>query len=252
MIINNYSQNYKQPAFKQLPFKKLNGIKVFDEIHCKPHINDFGHTDGKDYFLRIENDYVPNEFYIDINDNMFNPVGQSKITIKKDHTLYNDSIDVIKKNSKYSGIGTIMRLGQIVTMLENDLNKIELHSLGQAVFFHSKFKFEPAITDLNELKDYIQLDLLSKENDKRFTDVVNSAKEWLKNDKLSYKDKLKTGNNILYNYLQSINKHKLNFDEDFQIYPGFDMVLTKEKVLNNKDFFNKLFEKFDIDYNIKD
>ena len=64
-------------------------------------------------------------------------------------------------------------------------------------------------------------------------------------------ERLKHGNKILYNYLQCVNKFKLNHDEEFQIYPGFDMVLGKEKVIDNMEYFNKLFEKFGIDYEIK-
>ena len=37
---------------------------------------------------------------------------------------------------------------------------------------------------------------------------------------------------------------------DYAFKNVLDMYLTKEKILENKDFFNALFKKFNIDYKI--
>ena len=252
MMINNYSQNNNLISFKQLNFKNLNGIKLFEEIHCKAPKKNLSNEPGKDYFVKIENDYTPEEFYINIDDNHYNEIGGSKIIFKKDKTLYNEDIYVKKNNLKYSGAGTAMRLGQIITMLENDIDKIKLYSLGSAVHFHSKFKFEPDVNNPIDLQTYLKNDIIMKESDKRFEEIAKEAAEWCDKKNISYEEKVKLGNKILYKYLQTINKYKLNFDGNFQICPGFNMVLTKDKVLKNKEFFNNLFEKFGIDYKIND
>lgn len=250
-VNTNYPQQRKQLSFMQLPFRRLNGIKLFEEIHCQSPAKLLEHGNRRDYFVRIEDNYTPDEFYIKIDDINFTPIGESKLSFKNNKTLYNDNIDIIDSNLKHCGAGTIMRLGEIITMLENDIDKIELHSLGQAVYFHSKFKFEPVINDINQLTNYIRTDILSRENDKRFEQIAKCAKEWEKNSIVPDTERLKHGNKILYNYLQCVNKFKLNHDEEFQIYPGFDMMLGKEKVIDNMEYFNKLFEKFGIDYEIK-
>lgn len=250
MIINNYSQNYKQPTFKQLGFKNLNGLKAFNEIHCKTTKNN-NYKKVNDYFLRIENDYTPDEFYINIDDEAFNQIGQSKITLRK-NTIYNDSIDILRSKSKKSGAGSIMRLGQIITMLENDFDRIELYSLGQAVLFHSKFKFEPNIQKQEELNAHLQTYIIPLITDKRFEKIAKEAAEYLNDKSLPKEKALEIGNKILYKYLQTINKYKLNLDENFQIDLGFNMILTKDKVIKHKDFFNQLFNKYGIDYQIND
>ena len=251
MRINHYYKN--QPTFAQLHFRKFNNFNMFNDIKCKTAIKkDFGQNNPKDYFLTIENSYTPDEFVLEVEDIELNSIGKSQISLKNNNkTLYNDSIDVSKNRLKNAGAGTIMHLGHIITMMENNIDKIELYSLGQAVYFHSKFKFEPIIKNANDLRDCLQLNILPKMNDKRFEGIVQKTKEWLNNETLSDSEKINKGNKILYDYLQTVNKQKLNHDDEFQFWIGFDMILTKDKVMKNKDFFNNLFEKYDIDYQIK-
>ena len=69
--------------------------------------------------------------------------------------MYNNSI-ITKDNMHGMGAGSVMRLGQIITMIENHLDKIELSSLASAVHFHSKFKFEPLFKTLENISDFIK------------------------------------------------------------------------------------------------
>ncbi len=250
MLSNNINNFYnRQVPFWGIKFKTLEPIKLFDEIHCEAKIKN--QSPQKDYFVRIENGYTPQELSIIVDDLDFDEIGTSTLWIKDENTLYNRNIDVRSNKKKSLGAGSVMKLGEIITMLENNIDKIELHSLGQAVYFHSKFKFKPAITDFNELTDYINYDILNKSNNPKFKHVCELAEKWLNKKSLSHKH-LEEGNNILYEYLQTVIENKLNRDEEFEISPGFDMVLTRQDILKNKEYFNALFRKFDIDYQISD
>lgn len=250
MKINNVKYNsYNQATFLGLSFRKFKQFKLFDEIHCTFRPKNEKIQDC-DYFVRIENGYTDTDFSIKIDDDDFNGIGSSTLTLKDDTTLYNGNIDVISQRKKYRGAGSVMKLGEVITMLENNIEKIELYSLGQAVYFHSKFKFRPALTSIEDLKTYITDDILSKRSDNRFKEVCDLAQEWL--NKPESENSLEEGNSILYKYLQTVNEFKLNKNPVYEIIPGFDMVLTRKNILDDKDYFNSLFKKFGIDYQIND
>ena len=174
----NFLQNntYNQTSFKALNFSRTKNLNLFDEFSCKAPAT-INKPFSKDYFVRIENGYTEKEFSIKVDDIDFNEIGQSTLFIKNPKTIYNENIDVISKKNKYSGAGSVMALGGIITMLENNIDKIELHSLGQAIYFHSKFKFKPKLTNISDLKDYIINDILTKEHDKRFGNVCALARK---------------------------------------------------------------------------
>ena len=46
--------------------------------------------------------------------------------------------------------GELLRLASIIELLENKLKQIEIYSKNTAVYFHSKYKFKPAIKNFNE------------------------------------------------------------------------------------------------------
>ena len=65
---------------------------------------------------------------------------------------------------------------------------------------------------------------------------------------------LKKASDIVTEYIEKVNTKKLSQEEreEYGFPSGFDMVLTREKILENKDFFNTLFKKYKVDYQIKD
>ena len=137
-------------------------------------------------------------------------------------------------------------------MLENDINKLELNSLGQAVYFHTMFKFKPIIQDPDNIAGFITYNILCRKGDNRFEKIVNKAENWLNRHEKNSKESINEGNEIIYEYCTNVIKHKLHKNNDYQISTGgFDMVLKKDDVLKNKDFFNGLFKKFHIDYEIE-
>lgn len=250
MKINNNTKNKVSPTFQKLYFMPTQNRRLFFETYCKAKLNINNKPVERDYFLKIEKTKVPDEYCIKVSDGKFNPLGTSKITIDG-NTMYNNSI-ITKDNMHGMGAGSVMRLGQIITMIENHLDKIELSSLASAVHFHSKFKFEPLFKTLENISDFIKKYILKQQGNENFKKVYTEANDWLGKNATDENEKLKLGNNIIYEYLQTINKNRLCKDPDYQIKHGFDMVLTKENISKNREFFNELFKKFGIDYKITD
>ena len=143
-----------------------------------------------------------------------------------------------------------MHLAGIMTMLENGLEKLDLFSLGKAVHFHSRFKFEPKITDIRVLEGHVEENIASHKGIGMVDELVEKAEEWLNATKTPARKRRLEGNKLLNEYLQTVLKYKYYEFDEFKIPLGFNMELTKKKVLENASFFNKLFERFGIDYKI--
>ncbi len=154
-------------------------------------------------------------------------------------------------------IGEILKLTSIMMMVKNNLEKIKLYSPNPFVFFHAKYKFEPELSAFNETKNALNAVINSKEANMQ--PIKQRAREFLK--VFSTKEQEK-GTPEYKNLLQEISKNINDFmlqmlKNDRKITPrrqpfteGFSLVLTKEKVAQNKEFFNELYRKHDIDFQI--
>lgn len=246
MKVANYSFNpYNKdnsPSFEALKFKNIGKVKLFEDFPIKLKSGEV----EKDCFVKASTDSA--RYYIDVVNDNGRLLGMSTSNSLKDKSvLYNNNIQNLHKDWNFQGVGSTMRLGQIIVLLENPkLNKIDLFSTGDAVYFHSKFKFKPAITNYSELTGKLE-DILVHSNDDRFSQNVQEAKKFLELNKY----KLKEGNKILDRYLQNVIANNLHKDPKFHVYSGFDMELAKKDILANKDFYNSLFQKYGIDYHIQ-
>ena len=183
-------------------------------------------------------------------DNEDNELGYSKCTQTGSKVFFNNSM---YNYSDYKGVGSVMHLTQIISMLENKLDKIELYSVGDAICFHAKFGFKSDIADNDNLLYFINKEILSlRKSDKRFNSIVKNAQNWVSNTNISGKEKIRQGENIINEYIATINRLKLNNEDNFRMLTGINMCLKKETVLNNKEYYNNLFKKFGIDYQIND
>lgn len=241
-------------SFKRIPIEKNNNVILSPEYKCVT-------KDCDDYFIRSEFNNSDKRLYTFVNKNGID-VAQNKAEIKSDeNTLYTRYLIVQNLSQRRKGIGMVMHLNNVINMLENNLNSIKLFSLGNAVLFHSKCKFEPNIKAFVTLKKI--LSEISAKDTVMFPeikDVVQRADDFVlkikyNNSKINDYNKLtQDGNKIVQDYLDILSSKKLSpvgrYKYSFQ--EGIDMILTKEKVLENKDFYNKLFEKYNIDYEIKD
>ena len=245
MKIHNNNKPKFTIAFKSINFKKTGDIKIFNDFHAKLINN----NNEMDCFVKMKT--RPNRFYISVDTSDNRNLGQSVCNTLHKGMLYNCIINNNSYIPTIKGIGSTMHLSQIIMMLENNIPKIQLYSMPQAVYFHSKFKFEPAITNLEEIKRLLIKNILQpRVGEQRFNKFVSEVTNCMNASSLTPQEKLKQGNQILYKYIEAVNTYKLNTDKNYRLSAGFDMTLPKEKVIKYKEFFNNMFEKYGIDYKI--
>lgn len=215
-----------------------------------------------DVFVKIEpHEKHKNKFETLINIREKKNLARNEFVIdKEEKTLKNAGMDVWSTKQRGKGFGVILHLNNIIELMENDLDKIELYSMGQAVLFHGKCKLQPALRDKDDIETALYTVSLKDYNKfPQIENVVQKAVDCLNEIFFTgglyclNKENLKKANDIVDEYIELINTQKLTPQEreDFGFPSGFDMVLTKERILENKEFFNNLFEKYKIDYKIK-
>lgn len=240
-------------SFKKIPIEKINNVNLSPEYK-------FVTKDYHDYFVRSDFDSYDKKLYTAIDNeediNIANNDAEINLAAK---TLYANNMCVFSTNKRRQGLGIVLHLNNVINLLENNLDNIKLFSLGTAVLFHSKCKFEPDIKDTKTL-----MEILSEISDKdvsnfpEIKDVAQRADDFVliagyKNGIKDYQKFLQEGNEIVSEYLNIVSSKKLNYIDscEYGLFEGMNMILTKEKILENKDFYNKLFKKYNIDYEIK-
>lgn len=220
-----------------------------------------GNNNGKDIFVKVKTDNIRrNEFKTLIKANYSNSIAKTNFRLnKKLKILHCSTMDVFDKKQRGKGYGIIMHLTNIIELMENDFDKIRLMALPSAILFHGKCKFVPVLEDKNDIMNAM-FDIARKKSDvyKDLKPVIVKAGEYF--DELYSTggllclnpNKLKYANGIAKEYIEIISKKKLSPEERKKYTFNFvmNMELTKEEILKNKDFFNKLFKKFNIDYKI--
>ncbi len=148
-------------------------------------------------------------------------------------------------NRRHQGLGEILRLASIIEMKENDSYKMNIFSLPEAIKFHHKYGFRPNVEKDSDIIEILKM-LESQNYEDSFSTQAKDLLDDIYNNgclDASIRHKL---NGILDNYIKShriIAGSKL-FGE------GVDMVLTKNDVQSNANFYNKLFAKHKIDYKV--
>ena len=156
-------------------------------------------------------------------------------------------------NKRNYHFGEILRLASIIEMIENKKNIFKIFSRDTAIYFHSKYKFEPDITSFEERNH--ALESISMDNSLGFEDNKATAQKLLEkaNSNITTKEQRQLCNQtnaLLKEYIKRIQR--LGKDE-YKLHPftrGMDMVLTHDRVIRNRAYFNELFKKHGIDYTI--
>ncbi len=170
------------------------------------------------------------------------------LSIKVEPEYRNDT-----KQKNYR-LGEILRLASIIEMIENKKNIFKIFSRNTAIFFHSKYKFEPDITNFEERNN--TLETIAEDLSMGFEDLRKRASDYLAKAKMSQSKpeeqrRLCGLTNLLsLEYIRRIQKLGR---EEYKQHPfkyGIDMVLTRDKLIKNRAFFNELFRKHGIDYTI--
>lgn len=157
-----------------------------------------------------------------------------------------------KYQNKGYGIGEMLRLASIVTILENKIKDFFIYSKKTAVYFHSKYKYKPAIEDFSQ-RD-CALENVIKNCKNCYGEIRQEAEILLKKSREDRTPEVqrklcKEANSLLEKYLKLISQKK----DEYKSHPfdiGMRMVLKEGEIKKNKDFFNDLFKKYNVDYQI--
>ena len=186
--------------------------------------------------------------------NMYNKsLGHEMYSFNSDSQTGTGATMLVEREYRQKGfkIGEILRLSSIMGIIENDISEFEIYSKPTSIFFHSKYKFEPAITSFEE-RNAALLTIINNAKE-GFEEFRTEAEELLeesyrKNTPEIQRNLCKETNLLLEKYIEKIIKTD-NY-KNFPFRSGIRMVLTREKIIQNKDFFNSLFAKHGIDYKI--
>ena len=156
--------------------------------------------------------------------------------------LEGDYIEVDKR-MRNKGIGEVLKLASLIEMKKNNLNKMTLYSVPDAIKFHAKFGFTPDIGYVAP----VPLILKGIKENRIYKDLSERASAL--SDRISAEfineDNLKGVNELLTEYID-----RCLLDNTPIFNRKINMVLTKEKINSNAEFYNNLFEKHGINFKI--
>ena len=211
-----------------------------------------------DVFVDISKHYRGEEnLMIQIKNRLGKILGHELMSMDKDKSKqifgFNIQVEEDYRRKKSFRIGELLRLASIMEMMENKSPHIKIYSKDTAVYFHTKYKFEPDITAFTE-RD-LALQTIIKEKSPQFTDLKEKAEELFDEaiatigDGPKQRELCQKTNAVLKEYIQrAVLEEKP--DQKHPFINGFYMILKNETINKHKDFFNKLFEQQGIDYKI--
>ena len=173
----------------------------------------------------------------------------------KDSMSFGYTIEVEPEyRQKGYNLGEILRLSSIIMILENKIKEFQIYSKNSALFFHSKYKFSPRI-ETTEEADNILSSVINNCNNK-YPDIKKDAFDLLieirRNQNKHFVPLLcNQANDLVKYYMSTVLKTKDEY-KSHNFHSGFMMALTDKDIYQDKDFFNNLFKKHNIDYKIWD
>ena len=155
-----------------------------------------------------------------------------------------------QKNHRF---GEILRLFSVMEILANNSSGIKIVSKDTAIYFHSKYKFIPDFNEFSK-RDSILHDIISDKSPE-FSPLSDEAQDMLSKinsagDNLELQRELTSKTNDLARRYIEFALEKPDPQKNHPLNSCIDMILTRENVIKNKEFFNSLFEKHGIDFRI--
>ncbi len=224
-------------SFQSLKIINSDGLKLFKGFKCRDRNSQLYNVNiNKVAELRYEISAKPL--------NTHTPVSAADIRFNEDSI----NLDLISTNisKQKQGLGTILNLANIIEMLENkNIKMIKGYSMSTAIPFHAKNGFSTNGIWDGSLCSNIEK-IASLKSPKW---LAQKAKLLLyRQQELSWEEKTTLGNSIMNDYLKLTIKNKQDLTGEFS--NGIDMFLEQKTVIENKDYYNKLFKKYNIDYEI--
>ncbi len=232
--MNNILSN-KDINFGSLKFRQINGVKMFKNFNC---VNKYGEK------VSVSLQPVDGGFETVIKD------AYGKITASDKGKYENGRIFVdilaVKSRESGKGLGMISHLMKLVSMLENGFSKIEFDAALDSYSFHRRFNYSSHMT--SDFKMFDALGRFAKCREKSLSAITDEIKAFLKNPPSNSFELFKKSNSLVNRLIDKSIQEKI----DHKKLPdcSIPMILTRKKALDNKDFYNRLFEKFRIDYKI--
>lgn len=196
-----------------------------------------------------------NRWIIEIKNNLNKLFGKEILSMDTDtKSMFGYDI-IVEPEYRRKGhrFGELMRLFSIMEMNENKSPELKIFSKGSAIYFHSKYKFLPSSICFHDRDRMLQT--ISEDFSPEFLDLRQKAQELrniaksTQNNAEKQRSLCPETNNLAAEYIdRAITKGESDVKHSF--YYGTDMILTRERLLENKEFFNKLYQKHRIDYQI--
>ena len=162
-----------------------------------------------------------------------------------ENRMYDFSMETAKDYREKFRLGELMRLVSIMEMFENRIKTMELFSRSTALYFHAKYGFKANI------KQFIHRDktLNSIAEDMQQENLAAKAKFLIKQVQGArtgeeLRNLCKITSKLADEYLEKTKGERMPLEH------GFDMIITREDILREKDYFNELFKNHGIDYKI--
>ena len=239
MLLNKFP-NQIVKTDKLVPVKNLSVVELAKKNLGKIRIETF------------KNEAKPNQFITLLRDKSNNILGKDFFAYEENNPnateLYIETIPLLRQ--KGFGLGEVLRLFSIIFILKNKIEEVEMFSKSGAVYFHSKYNFEPAIKNFEERNFALKNIIRNCQNE--LQEYKLKAEDLLKRCEQNksaeeQRNLCKETNILLKKYINEVLQTKDKYKSHSFDY-GFRMVLKTEDIRKNNAFFNNLFKKHGIDY----
>lgn len=183
-----------------------------------------------------------------VTDDKKETIGFYEYIINKSTATINNGYIETKSPKRGRGIGEILRLSSIIEFMENGIKSLDIEAFPSAIPFHLKCKLKPNLTGysqtikiLKDINENQNVQPYYRQKAKELTEKIEQE------NSVILKDKTKE---IVNKFIEKfIKQHLQNWDAaKFQWY--LPMSLTDSKLKQFADFYNKLFKKHGINYQI--
>ena len=104
-------------------------------------------------FTETRKSQSPSGYIVTLLKNKADELLGKEVLALEDNTKNSVGFDINvtpKYRNRNLGLGELLRLSSIMMILENGVNEFEIYSKPEAIYFHSKYKFIPAIKSYAE------------------------------------------------------------------------------------------------------
>lgn len=246
---------FKKTEPPSIPFPKKLNFRNFEEAQNSYIIHNpisvkYGDKTGT---LKTVVTYPDkNEHGLVFNSDVFSSdnekLGAYKYKINKQDKMIENGYIETRYHNRRQGIGEIMRLASLIELKENNIKAIDIYALPSAIPFHLKYKFKPNITDkkealktLSEIENNEVAQDWHKKTAKKLTKELENTHCSILNTKLAER---------VNQFIESYVKQHLYGWREAKFQNDIPMILTSDKIKQCAGFYNKLFKKHGIDYQI--